>query len=79
MLLYSLVCNIFSMTSILGLEVAWCKRLCEVSVRSATVTAGFSVLLNMTAGEGVSTVSGGRNEERELLNEEFDRETGDQA
>ena len=36
-------------------------------------------MLNVPAGEGVSTVSGGSTEERELLNEELDRETGDGA
>ena len=39
----------------------------------------FQVMLNVPAGEGVSTVSGGSTEERELLNEELDRETGDGA
>ena len=39
----------------------------------------FSVMLHVAAGEGVSVVSGGSIEERELLNEELERETGDGA
>ena len=34
-------------------------------------------MLNVAAGEGVSIVTEGSIEERELLNEELDRETGD--
>ena len=36
-------------------------------------------MLHVAAGEGVSVVSGGSIEERELLNEELERETGDGA
>ena len=79
MLLYSIVCNIFSMTSFVGLADAGYKRLCELSIRSVTVSVGFSVMLNVADREDVSIVNEGSIEERELLNEEFDREMGDQA
>ena len=36
-------------------------------------------MLNVAAGEGISTVRGGSMEERELLNEELEREAGDGA
>ena len=36
-------------------------------------------MLNAAAGEGLSIVNGGNIEERELLNEESDRETGNRA
>ena len=52
---------------------------CGVSLRSAPVTVGLSVKLNVTAGEGVSIVSGRSIENRELLNEESEEETGDGA
>ena len=45
---------------------------CGVSLRSASA---LSVNLNVTAGEGVSIVSGGSIEKRELLNEELEGET----
>ena len=48
-------------------------------LRSAAVAVGLSVKLNVTAGEGVSTVGGGNIENRELLNEELEGETGDGA
>ena len=47
-----------------------------MSLRSAPIAVGLSVMLNVAAGEGVSIVSGGNNKERELLNEKLDRETG---
>ena len=46
---------------------------------SVSVAIGLSVMLNVAAGEGISTVRGGSIEERELLNEELERETGDGA
>ena len=52
---------------------------CAVSLRSAPVAVGLLVQLNVTAGEGVSIVSGGNIENRELLNEELEGETGDGA
>ena len=79
MLLYSIVSNILSMASLVGLAVAGCERFRGVSLRSAPVAVGLSVMLNVAAGEGVSIVSGGSIEERELLNEELERETGDGA
>ena len=66
-----------SMTSLVGLAVAVCERFRGVSLRSAPVTVGLSVMLNVAAGEGVSIVGGESVEERELLNEELERETGD--
>ena len=78
MLLYSIVSSI-SMASLVGLAVAGCERFRGVSLRSAPVAVGLSVMLNVAAGEGVSIVSGGSIEERELLNEELERETGDGA
>ena len=50
-----------------------------MSVRSVTVAVDLSVTLNVAAGEGVSITSGESIKERELLNEELDRETGDRA
>ena len=79
MLLYSIVSNILSMGSLVGLAVAGCERFRGVSLGSAPVSVGLSVMLNVAAGEGVSMVSGGIIEERELLNEELERETGDGA
>ena len=63
----------------MGLAVAGCERFRGVSIRSVPVTVGLSVILNVAAGERVSTVTEGSIEERELLNEELDRETGDRA
>ena len=63
----------------MGLAVARCERFCGVSVRSVTVAVDLSVTLNVAAGEGVSITSGESIKERELLNEELDRETGDRA
>ena len=63
----------------MGLAVAGCKRFRDVSLKSALVTVGLSVMLNVAAVEGFSIVSGGSIEERELLNEELERETGDGA
>ena len=48
-----------------------------MSLRSAQVALGVSVMLNVAAGEGVSIASGRSIEERELLNEELERETAD--
>ena len=79
MLLYSIVSNILSMASLEGLTVTGCEMFCGVSLRSAPVAVGLSVKLNVTAGEGVSIVSGGNIENRELLNEELEGETGDGA
>ena len=67
------------MASLVGLTVAGCKMFCGVSLRSAPVAVGLSVKLNLTAGEGVSIVSGGDIEEREFLDEELEGETGDGA
>ena len=67
------------MASLVGLAVAGCERFRGVSIRSVPVTVGLSVILNVAAGERVSTVTEGSIEERELLNEELDRETGDRA
>ena len=63
----------------LGLAVADFKMFRGVSIKSAPVAVGLSVMLNVAAGEGVSIVSGGSIEERELSNEELDRENGDRA
>ena len=76
MLLYSTVSNILSMASLVGLAVASCEIFCEVSFRSAPVAVGLSVKLNVTAAEGVSVVSGGSIEKRELINEELEGEMG---
>ena len=57
----------------------WFERFRGVSIRSAPVAVGLSVMLNVAAGERVSTVYGGSIEEKELLNKELDRETGDRA
>ena len=67
------------MASLVGLAVAGCERFRGVSIRSVPVAVGLSVILNVAAGERVSTVTEGSIEERELLNEELDRETGDWA
>ena len=79
MLLYSIVSNILSMASLAGLAVTCCEMFCGVSLRSAPVAVGLPVKLNVTAGEGVSIVSGGSIEKRELLNEELKGEAGDGA
>ena len=76
MLLYSIVSNILSVASLVGLAVAGCERFRGMSTESVPVAVGLSVMLNVAAGEGVSIVSGGNNKERELLNEKLDRETG---
>ena len=65
------------MTSLVGLAVARCDMFLGVPLKSAPVAVGLSVKLNMTAGEGVSIVSGGSIEKRELLYEELEGETGD--
>ena len=62
------------MASLVGLAAAGCEMFCGVSLRSAPVTVGLSVMLNVTAGEGVSIVSGGSIEKRTLLNEELREE-----
>ena len=79
MLLYSVVSNILSMVSLVGLAVACCERFRGMSLRSGQVAVGLSVMLNVAAGEGVSIASGGSIEDRELLNEELERETADGA
>ena len=79
MLLYSIVSNILSMTSLVGLAVAGCEMFCGVSLRSAPVAVSLSVKLVLTAEEGVSIISGGSIEQGELLNEELEGETGDGA
>ena len=71
--------NMLSMASLVGPAVAGCKMFCGVSLRCAPFAVGLSVKLNVTAGGGVSIVSGGSIENRELLNEELDGETGDRA
>ena len=48
-----------------------------VSIRTVLFAADLSVILNVAAGEWVSFVSGKSIKEKELLNEELDRETGD--
>ena len=67
------------MASLVGLTVADCEMFRGVSLRSAPVVVDLSVKLNVTAGEGVSIVGGGNIENRELLNEELEEETGDGA
>ena len=67
------------MVSLVGLPVAECERFRGVSIRSVPVAVGFSVMLHVAVGEGVSIVSGESIEESELLKEELDRETGDRA
>ena len=62
----------------MGLTVPRCERFRGVYVRSVAVVAGVSVMLNVSAGEGVSIVCGST-EEKELLNEGLDREKGDQT
>ena len=59
------------------LAVTGCERFRGVYIRSAPVVVGLLIMLNVAAGKGVSIISGGSIEERELLNEELDRETGD--
>ena len=61
MLLYSIVSNILSMSSLVEIAVAGCKRFHG----SAPVAVGLSVMLNAAAAEGVSIVSGGSVKERE--------------
>ena len=78
MLLYSIISNILSLATFVGLA-AGCERFRGVPLRSAPAAVGLSVILNVAAGEVVSIVSGGSIEERELLNEELERETGDGA
>ena len=75
MLLYSIVSNILSMASLVGFAFAGCEGFRGVSLRSALVVA---VRLNMTVGEGVSIVSRGSIEKRELLNEDLEGETQDE-
>ena len=64
------------MSSLIGLAVVVCKRYRVVSSRSVPVAVGLSLMLHVAAGERVSILSGGSIEERKLLNEELDRETG---
>ena len=68
-----------SMASLVGLVVAGCEMFCAVSLISAPFAVGLSVKLNVTAGGGVSIVSGGSIENRELLNEELEEQTRDGA
>ena len=77
-LLY-IVSNILSVVSLVGLAVVGCERFRGVSIKGVPVAVGLSVMLNVAAGEGVSIVSEGSIEERELLNEKLDRETGDRG
>ena len=79
MLLYFIISNILLVASLVELTVAGCERFRGVSAKSVPVAAGLSVVLNVAAGEGVFIISGRRIEERELLNEELDRETGDRT
>ena len=65
------------MALLVGLEVAGCERFHGVSIRSVPVVADLSVMLKVAAGERVSIASRGSIDDRELLNEELDRETGD--
>ena len=67
------------MASLVRLAVAGCEKFREVSLRSDSVAVGLSVRLNVTDGEGVSIVSGGSIEKRELLNQELEGETRDGA
>ena len=67
------------MASLVRPAVVGCEMFCGVSLRSAPVAVGLSVKLILTAGEGISIVSGGSIEKRELLNEELEEETGDGA
>ena len=52
---------------------------CGVSLKSVAVAIGLSVKLNVTGGERVSIIGGGNIENKELLNEELEGETGDGA
>ena len=79
MLFYSIVSNILSIASLVGLAAVVCESFRGVSVRSVPVAVCLSVMLNVAAGEGVSIVSEGSIEERELLNEAFGREAEDRA
>ena len=54
-------------------------KFCDVFARNVPVAVGLSVMSKAAAGERVSLVNGGNIRERELLNKESDRETGDQA
>ena len=67
------------MASLRVLPVAGCEKFRGVSIRSVPLAVGLSAMLNVAAGEGVSIVKGGNVKERELLNEELDRETGDRV
>ena len=67
------------MASLVGHAVVGCERFRGVSIRSVPVAVGLSVMSNVAAGEGVSIVSERSMEERELLNEELDRETEDRT
>ena len=51
------------MASLVGLAVAGCERFRGVTLRSAPVAVGLSVMLNVAVGEGDSIVSGGNIEE----------------
>ena len=53
-----------------GFAVAGYENFRGVSTRIVPVVVCLSVTLYVAAGEGVSIVSGGSTEERELLNEE---------
>ena len=54
-------------------------RFCDVFTRNVPVAVGLSVMSKAAVGERVSLFNGGNIGERELLNKESDRETGDQA
>ena len=79
MLLYSIVSNILSMASLVGLAVAWSEKFRGVSIKSVPTAIVLSVNLNVAIREGVFIGSGRSIEERELLNDKLDRKTGDGA
>ena len=67
------------MGSLVGLAVVGYKKFSGMSIKSVPVAVGLLVMLNVAAGKEVSVVSGNSTEERQLWNEELDRETGDPA
>ena len=67
------------MVPLVGLAAVGCERFRGVSIKSVPVAVGLSVMLNVAAGEWVSIVSEGSIEERELLSEKLDKETGDRG
>ena len=79
MLLHSIVSDILSMASLVGLSVAWSEKFRGVSIRSVPTMVVFPVKLNVAVREAVFIGSGRSIEERELLNDKLDRNTGDGA